>query len=345
MLHLRGNWPSERRLPLEENSSVKKLAAGCFDSAQNARGLVATIRHVGPKLLTIGQLYGQEFTLQIDTGAQCSLIPEKYISPEFRSFITPAKIQLQGYDGTGIKTFGAIKGDLKIGKIMLKNCIFIVVENHLTPILGTPELEENEIVIDTKNRKILQRNIDAEIFTAQGGKNGNIKIVEKKAFFTTQAKNNETISLPPKKTSIINLQLDSTPTNHIYALPEKITKNKNLEIYPQCIKVNKLDASIKIQIGNNSAIPINLDKNTTICRIAKVSVGVPETGKLEKVMKELQIGDVPKSIRQNLKMIISEYVDVFAVENEKLGKTVCNEFLRPSEGGWFDCPAVSRYVI
>ena len=243
------------------------------------------------------------------------MIPEKYISPEFRSLITPANIVLQGYEGSGIKTFGAIKGDLQIGKIMLKNCIFIVVENHLTPILGTHELEENEIVIDTKNRKIAQNNLVEDICTAQGGKNGNIKIIEKKAFFTTQAKTNEKITLPPKKTSIIELQLDFTPTNHIYALPEKITKNKNLEIYPQCIKVNRLDASIKIQIGNNSAIPIDLDKNAVICRIAEVSIGVPETGKLEEVMKELQIGDAPKSILHNLKTIISEYVDVFAIEN------------------------------
>lgn len=204
---------------------------------------------------------------------------------------------------------------------MLKNCIFQVVENHLTPILGTPELEENEIIIDTKNRQISQRNVAAEIFTAQGGKNGNIKIIEKKSFFTTQAKTNGKISLPPKQTSIIELQLDSTPSNHIYALPEKITKNKNLEIYPQCIKVNKLDACIKIQIGNNSAIPVNFDKNAIICRIAEVSIGVPETGKLEKVMEELKIGDAPKRIRENLKTIIGEYVDVFAVENEKLGKT------------------------
>ena len=189
--------------------------------------------------------------LQIDTGAQFSLVPEKYISPKFRSKITPSYIQLQAYDGSPIRTFGAISADLRIGKIELKNCIFLVVENHCTPLLGTPEIEGNEIIIDTKNRKIMQGANSAEIYTADvyGLKSGEIKAVERKTFFTTQGETNQKIVISPKTTSVLNLRLNSSPTNLIYAIPEKITSNKNIEIYPQCVQINRLDASVNIQIG------------------------------------------------------------------------------------------------
>ena len=261
--------------------------------------------------------------LQIDTGAQFSLVPEKYISPKFRSQITPSYIQLQAYDGSPIRTFGAISANMRIGKIELKNCIFLVVENHCTPLLGTPEIEDNEIIIDTKNRKIMQGANSAEIYTADvyGLKSGKIKAVERKTFFTTQGETNQKIVISPKTTSVLNLRLNSSPTNLIYAIPEKITSNKNIEIYPQCVQINRLDASVNIQIGNNSALPVTLDKNAVICRLAEVSIGIAETGKLENVMKELQIGNAPTEIKQKLKKIVGEFVDVFAVENEKLGTT------------------------
>ncbi|CBY43001.1 unnamed protein product, partial [Oikopleura dioica] len=323
MLHLRKDWPSERRLPFEDAIDVKKLKQGSFGSAQKALGSVAAISHIGPKLLAHGQLFDQHFMLQIDTGAQFSLIPEKYISPKYRSQIIPSNIHLQAYDGSAIRTFGAISADLRIGKITLKKSIFLVVENHCTPILGTPEIEENEIIIDTKNRKITQKMNSAEIYTADvyGLKSGEIKAIERKTFFTTQGETSQKIVIGPKTTSVLNPRLNSTPTNLIYAIPEKITSNKNIEIYPQCVQINRLDASVNIQIGNNSALPVTFEKNAVICRLAEVSIGITESGKLENVMKELQIGNAPAEIKRKLKKIVGEFVDVFAIENEKLGTT------------------------
>ena len=77
-----------------------------------------------------GKMFNQNLMFQIDTGAQVSCIPIKYVNKNHLAKIVPSNVGLESFNGGAIKTFGCIKTDLKIGNITLSNCIFHVVENH-----------------------------------------------------------------------------------------------------------------------------------------------------------------------------------------------------------------------
>lgn len=259
--------------------------------------------------------------MQIDTGAQVSCLPLHYITGKDRERIMPSNVGLESFNGGMIRTFGCILGNLQIGEITLNNCLFYIVEDNCSAILGTPELEENNICIDIGRKKITKDQITESIFTDGYAPSSSIKVIKKSAFYTTSAKTTQFTTIPPKSCVNVNLALEDQPSSIIFAIPEIILKNKNIEIYPQCVKINRFQQTITIKIGNNSVFPVSIPRNTCFCRFVEVDICVPETGKFEQIMSELQIGDAPEKIKAELKNIVMRNIDVFAVENEKLGTT------------------------
>jgi len=182
-------------------------------------------------------------------------------------------------------------------------------------------MEENSISVDIGVWKIRQRNVSETLLTDGTTAKNSIKIVQKTAFFSSNAKTSENITIDPKSCVNISLNPENQPTSTIYAIPEIIIKNKNIEIYPQCVKISRFQQLVTIKIGNNSVLPISIPKNANFCRFVEVDLCAPETGKFKEVMRELQIGEAPAKIKEELKNIIMRNIEVFAVENEKLGTT------------------------
>ncbi|CAG5104848.1 Oidioi.mRNA.OKI2018_I69.chr1.g1600.t1.cds [Oikopleura dioica] len=278
---------------------------------------------VGPKLLTKATIYGQQTNFQLDTGAQVSCIPRSLIPPSMYKDIIPSSIQLQSYNGNEIKVYGCLSAPLEIGKISLKNCIFQIVGDHCSPILGTPELSENNLLIDLRASCLRQDNTTEPIIICRSPAAG-IKAVTKSQFFSTSATSVSQITIKPNSSAFIDVCLSESSSSYICALPEKTFRNKNFEIYDQCIQLSSLQNKARIHVANKSAIPIYIGKNAVICHINEVEVKLPEKakeGKFENVIKELSIGEVPLEIRQKLLDLIFYFIDVFAVEDEKLGTT------------------------
>ena len=182
-------------------------------------------------------------------------------------------------------------------------------------------MEENSISVDIGVWKIRQRNVSETLLTDGTTAKNSIKIVQKTAFFSSNAKTSENITINPNSCVNISLNPENQPTSTIYAIPEIIIKNKNIEIYPQCVKISRFQQLVTIKIGNNSVLPISIPKNANFCRFVEVDLCAPETGKFKEVMRELQIGEAPAKIKEELKNIIMRNIEVFAVENEKLGTT------------------------
>ena len=259
--------------------------------------------------------------MQIDTGAQVSCIPICLINESDRKRIVPSNVGLESFNGGTIKTYGCISGNLQIGDIILSNCIFYIVENNCSAILGTPELEENKISVDMGHKCIIQGKYSANFFTDGSATRNSIKIVKKSSFFSSPAKTAQNCTINPKSCTNIDLILENQSSSILFAIPEIILKNKNIELYPQCVKINRFQQLVTVKIGNNSVFPITLPGDSIFCRFVEVDICAPETGKLKQVMGELQIGNAPEKIKKELAKIISRNIEVFAVENERLGTT------------------------
>ena len=112
-------------MPPEE---AKKLDSGSYYASNKSRAGISSVSpRIGPKLNIFGQLFDQDILFQVDTGAQVSCLPRKFVPSTLMKTLTPAPFQLESYNGTIIKVFGCLKADPKIGTISLKSCILQII--------------------------------------------------------------------------------------------------------------------------------------------------------------------------------------------------------------------------
>ena len=135
------NWPPQVRLPKE---AVKKLGSGTFHVSEKTPALIAKLSaSIGPKLLIDGLVLGQTVKFNLDTGAQVSCLPRKYVPQARLATLSPAPFELQSYNGSTINVYGSISCSVQFGTISLTNALFLIVDDVCAPIIGTPEMSEN----------------------------------------------------------------------------------------------------------------------------------------------------------------------------------------------------------
>jgi hypothetical protein len=228
--------------------NAKKLESGLYESSHRVQATVSSIlSRVGPKLLTHAVIYGQRAIFQIDTGAQVSCLPYSLIPSSAKSSIIPSTIQLQAYNGQTIQVYGCLATDIHIGEIQLKNCLFQIVSEHCKPILGTPKFE-NGLETDLENGILKKDN--QQHLTICDSKSAGIKIISKSSFFTTSAVAARSITIQPRSSAFIDIKLSACPTSFICALPERVSKNKSLEVYDQCLQLSSLKKTTRIQVSS-----------------------------------------------------------------------------------------------
>jgi hypothetical protein len=154
--------------------------------------------------------------------------------------LTPVPFQLESYNGTIIKVYGCLQCDIQIGQIRLTNCIFQVVDNDCSPILGTPEIFDNKITLDIENSLIIKEK-RKEMMTVSVNtvsRFAGLRLITKSNYYDSYGKSPETQIIAPQSTKAVNIEVDTISTSTVYALPEQILRNKNLEIYDQVVQVS-----------------------------------------------------------------------------------------------------------
>ena len=307
--------------------TVKKLRNGSCEASHETRAVISSVNpKIGPKINIFGQVFDQDVLFQIDTGAQVSCLPRQFVPSSLLKTLTPAPFQLESYNGSIIKVYGCLKCDIQIGSIDLTDCIFQVVDDTCSPILGTPEIFENKITLDIKNSTIIKEN-RKELMTVSVNavsRFAGLRVINKSSFYSSSAKSSSTQIIAPRSTAAINVKLAEFTTSTVYALPEQVLRNKNLEIYDQVVQVNPAIDQARIQVANNSDTSIEIREGDVIARLHEVHVlapNSPQSGKFRQIISELKVGTLPTRLRQKLHSLISNFADIFAVEGEKLGTT------------------------
>jgi len=240
--------------------------------------------------------------------------------------LTPVPFQLESYNGTIIKVYGCLQCDIQIGQIRLTNCIFQVVDNDCSPILGTPEIFDNKITLDIENSLIIKEKRKERMTVSVNtvSRFAGLRLITKSNYYDSYGKSPETQIIAPQSTKAVKIEVDTISTSTVYALPEQILRNKNLEIYDQVVQVSPASNQVRIQVANKSNSSITLNAGEIVAKLHEVQVSSPKSpisGKFRQVLDELKIGELPTAIKQRLHSLIANFTEIFAIEGEQLGTT------------------------
>lgn len=110
--------------------------------------------NVGRQHFLCAFLYKKQVNLLIDTGSQINLLNKKYV-PESVN-IQKNNLKISAYNNSSVKVFGFIETDIIIDNVNWGKGRFYVVDNLVNSILGTATLEEFEIVLDLKRKRLIK---------------------------------------------------------------------------------------------------------------------------------------------------------------------------------------------
>jgi hypothetical protein len=173
-------------------------------------------------------VFDQDVLFQLDTGDQVSFLPRQFVPSSLMKTLTPVSFQLESYNGTIIKVYGCLQCDIQI------------VDNDCSPILGTPEIFDNKITLVIENSLIIKEKrkemmtVSVNTFSRFAG----LRLITKSNYYDSYGKSPETQIIAPQSTKAVNIEVDTISTSTVYALPEQILRNKNLEIYDQVVQVS-----------------------------------------------------------------------------------------------------------
>ena len=133
-------------------SSEEELTSVTFDTVESVNAVTKTIPP--KKLYAAMEIAGKQIQMQIDTGASCNVLPEKYVPPG--TPIKETERSLKMYS----KSTMAVVGTCKVSMCNPKNQKkyrgeFVVVQGDYTPLLGSRAAQQMNL-LTVRHENILQ---------------------------------------------------------------------------------------------------------------------------------------------------------------------------------------------
>lgn len=101
---------------------------------------------------TIGEA---KHSFLIDTGSSLSILP---YNSNYSPFLHPTGISLTNASGSNIKCYGELNAQVNIPSARRSFKFTFVVADVMQPILGLDFLSENGLIVDPKNRLLIDSN-------------------------------------------------------------------------------------------------------------------------------------------------------------------------------------------
>ena len=296
-----------------------------------------------------------------DSGSQISIIPRQLVPDSIFKLCKPTEVQYQAYNGSPIKIYGTIKGDVSLGpgQTTLTQCIFHV-SDESTPILGTCDLFRFGFFgIDAEKSKIFINGvyIDAKLGVAAVSTITTVNGVQPVKLFkpvkavqpvqsvklNQEAPNEYALSLPehviipPQSEKVISITVPTRVPNGTYVSHVQ-RLNDNLMVGGAVNEINIRRKKVHVPVINHSDVERVIRRGTVICNI-NTAATVTETSngkgltvhnikkvdmdqRIDAIMSEMKINpSAPAEIQAKFKALIIKYSHVFAVPGEELGLT------------------------
>ena len=284
----------------------------------------------GPKYFTKAKVFDNELSMLLDTGSQVNLVSAAECPPEILSALAPSPFTVNAYNGSRIDILGTFQTDIWLGPIKINKTPILVTNERFKPILGTPAL--NQLKIDFQRKTIGNSTECTEIFQSDAApyENYNLKTTPNRRerelyqLYTTEA-----CVIPPNSEKIVPVKIQNDFRGYGIFMTEPTTLElQNCAIAKSVSRFARDSRLGIVRICNFSNQDIALSARKPIIKVAAVdAIGIPDkTQKLSNIQEYVKIGDVPDQQRQQIDQLLKAYSDVFADENEPLGKTDAVEF-------------------
>ena len=308
---------------------------------------MTTDKKCGPKATITATIFNKKHDMLLDTGSQVNAISQHNIPAEILHQLEPAEHQISSYTGNYVDVLGTFETDVQIGNIKLENCFFYVTRAQCRTVIGTPALTANKIKIDLSENQIEQGDKQQSLSTTTTINNTNLNFIglSEVKIPPIHMEATQACTIPKMSTKFLTITCrHELEQQSYYATMDTFDHNMEFGILvgksvsvlgPEnntCIirlcNINDHDVHIEaskriINLHSVSVREHKMSKSTTIS--ALVTNGEHDatikSDKLNQVLQDVTIGSKNNDHVESVRRIISENLDAFATEDEKLGHT------------------------
>ena len=245
----------------------------------------------------------------IDTGSQINLLNKRHV-PE-SVIIQKNDLKISAYNNSSVEVFGFIETDIVIDNVKWGKGRFYVVENSLNSIIGTASLQDFEIVLDLKRKRLIQAGPVQRMATVL-----ELKIDDRNNEIF-EGVLDETFTFKPKTETLVDLHVAKINKKISLFFEESLLKNCRLELIPSCQEISPENPIFRCLIINPGSSAIKILKGTKMIELNEIaSVGQIKNEAISSILKKLKIGYISPKIRNEFLDMIKEFSFLFLQEGD-----------------------------
>jgi len=281
----------------------------------------SSVNTVGRQFFLCANIFEKTVKLMIDTGSQINLLNKRHV-PE-SVIIQKNDIKISAYNNSSVKVYGFIETDIIIDKVKWGKGRFYVVENSFNSILGAASLEDFEIVLDLKRKRLIQAGPVQRMAAISELKidDRNDEIFE--GILT------ETFTFKAKTETLVDLHVSKINKKFSLFFEESALKKCRLELVPSCQEVTPDNPIFRCLIINPGSSAIKILKGTKMIELNEIaSVGQIKNEAISSVLEKIKVGNISPKIKEEFLEMIKEF-----------------SFLFLSEGDYFPACSIAEFSI
>ena len=287
------------------------------------------------------KINGSSHYVQVDCGSQISTIPMQVLSAAQRKVIRPSDLVLSAYGGSRVHHLGTIDLSLELDNgMIIPDCEFVVVKAESVPLLGNNILLSNDgrLEIDTVKNEIELHGTKVKLYYSEGGATSKMNSVCVKTSDSSQKMIvMEHTELKPRSETMVKVKLLLPPsTTNMITEPQaafrffngrrfRLPIGKGLYSAHQfnefVVRVaNPYEQSVNLELGSKLGTiqPINGEVITPTKVNSMTTDPLPEN-RVDKILAEMDIGEISKKQKSQLRSIISKYQKTILLKDELPG--------------------------
>lgn len=269
----------------------------------------SSVNTVGRQHFLCANIYKKPIKLMIDTGSQINLLNKKHV-PE-SVIIQKNDLKISAYNNSSVQVFGFIETDIFIDNVNWGKGRFYIVDNSLNSILGTSTMEDFEIILDLKRKRIIQAGAVQRMANVLELK------IDDKVDTCFEGVLQETLTFKPKTETLVDLYVTKINKNISLFFEESFLKNCKLELVPSFQDVSPDNPIFRCLIINPGNSAIKILEGTKMIELSEIaSVGQIKNEVVSSVLERIKIGNVSSQTREKFLEMIKEFSFLFLKEGD-----------------------------